>query len=94
MMDLLKMITRKKETSKDVAKERLKLVLVHDRASFSPQFLEMMKVEIIGVIRKYMDIDEETLDIQLTKTNSEDGNHMVPALVANIPIRGMKSGNR
>lgn len=94
MMDLLKMLTRKKETSKDVAKERLKLVLVHDRASFSPQFLEMMKVEIIGVIRKYMDIDEETLDIQLTKTNSEDGNHMVPALVANIPIRGMKNGNR
>ena len=94
MMDLLMMLPRKKETSKDVAKERLKLVLVHDRASFSPQFLEMMKVEIIGVIRKYMDIDEETLDIQLTKTNSEDGNHMVPALVANIPIRGMKNGNR
>lgn len=94
MMDLLKMLTRKKETSKDVAKERLKLVLVHDRASFSPQFLEMMKVEIIGVIRKYMDIDEETLDIQLTKTNSEDGNHMVPALVANIPIRGMKNATR
>lgn len=94
MMDLLKLFTRKKETSKDVAKERLKLVLVHDRASFSPQFLEMMKVEIIGVIRKYMDIDEELLDIQLTKTSSDDGGHMVPALVANIPIRSMKSGSR
>ena len=46
MMDLLKLFTRKKETSKDVAKERLKLVLVHDRASFSPQFLEIGRAHV------------------------------------------------
>jgi cell division topological specificity factor len=90
MMDLLKLLTRKKETSKDVAKERLKLVLIHDRATFSPQFLEMVKSEIIKVIQKYMEVDEELLDIQLTKTTSDDGDHMVPALIANIPIKGMK----
>jgi len=94
MMDLLKLLTRKKENSKDVAKERLKLVLIHDRSTFSPQFLEMMKSEIIQVIRKYLDVEEELLDIQLTKTTSEDGERIVPALVANIPIRAMKSGNR
>ncbi len=94
MMDLLKLLTRKKENSKDVAKERLKLVLIHDRSTFSPQFLEMMKSEIIQVIRKYLDVEEEHLDIQLTKTTSEDGERIVPALVANIPIRAMKSGNR
>ncbi len=94
MMDLLKLLTRKKETSKDVAKERLKLVLIHDRSTFSPQFLEMVKEEIIKVIQKYMDIDEEALDIQLTKTNSDDGERVIPALVANIPIRSMKNGTR
>ena len=93
MLDFMKLF-RKKESSKDVAKERLKLVLIHDRSNVSPQFLEMVKGEIIKVIQNYMDIDEDGLDIQLTKTNSEDGEHMVPALVANIPIKGMKNAGR
>ena len=46
----------KKKASKDIAKERLKLVLIHDRANVSPQFLEMVKGEIIKVIQNYMDI--------------------------------------
>ena len=94
MIDLFKLLMRKKETSKDVAKERLKLVLIHDRSNVSPQFLEMVKSEIIKVIQNYMEIDEESLDIQLTKTNSDDGERVVPALVANIPIRGMKNAGR
>lgn len=94
MVDLLKFLLGKKETSKDVAKERLKLVLIHDRSNVSPQFLEMVKCEIIKVIQNYMDIDEDTLDIQLTKTNSDDGERIVPALVANIPIKGMKNAGR
>lgn len=94
MMDLFKLFTRKKETSKDVAKERLKLVLIHDRSNVSPQFLEMVKSEIIKVIQNYMEIDEEALDIQLTKTNSDDGERVIPALVANIPIKGMKNAGR
>lgn len=94
MMDLIKMLSRKKETSKDIAKERLKLVLIHDRSNVSPQFLEMVKSEIIKVIQNYMEIDEETLDIQLTRTTSEDGERFVPALIANIPIKGMKNAGR
>lgn len=94
MIDLFKLLMRKKETSKDVAKERLKLVLIHDRSNVSPQFLEMVKSEIIKVIQNYMEIDEEALDIQLTKTNSDDGERIVPALVANIPIKGMKNAGR
>jgi cell division topological specificity factor len=94
MIDLLKLLMRKKETSKDVAKERLKLVLIHDRSNVSPQFLEMVKSEIIKVIQNYMEIDEQALDIQLTKTNSDDGERIVPALVANIPIKGMKNAGR
>jgi len=94
MMDLFKLLTRKKETSKDVAKERLKLVLIHDRSNVSPQFLEMVKSEIIKVIQNYMDSEEQTLDIQLTKTSSDDGERVVPALIANIPIKGMKNAGR
>lgn len=84
----------KKESSKDVAKERLKLVLIHDRANVSPQFLEMIKGEIIKVIQNYMEIDESELDIQLTKTKSDEGNRVVPALVANIPIRNVKNSGK
>jgi cell division topological specificity factor len=94
MLDLFKLLRLKKETPRDVAKERLKLVLIHDRSNVSPQFLEMVKSEIIKVIQNYMEIDEDTLDIQLTKTNSDDGERVVPALVANIPIKGMKNAGR
>jgi len=82
---------RKEEKSKNLAKERLKLVLIHDKANVSPQFLEMVKGEIIKVIKKYMEIDEEALDIQLTKIKSDEGDRIVPQLVANIPILNVKT---
>lgn len=96
MFDLKELFSffTKKESSKDVAKERLKLVLIHDRANVSPQFLEMVKGEIIKVIQQYMEIDEAELDIQLTKTKSDEGNRVVPALVANIPIKNVKNSGK
>ena len=93
LLDLSKLFVKPKN-SKDIAKERLKLVLIHDRANVSPQFLEMIKSEIIKVITNYMDVDESALDIQLTKTKSDDGESVVPALYANIPIRNIKSSGR
>jgi cell division topological specificity factor len=93
LLDLAKLFGRSKN-SKDVAKDRLKLVLIHDRANVSPQFLEMVKGEIIKVIQNYMEIDEGALDIQLTRTKSDDGDSVVPALIANIPIRNVKSSGR
>lgn len=93
MLDLARLFGRSKR-SRDVAKERLKLVLIHDRANVSPQFLEMVKSEIIKVISNYMEIDESALDIQLTRTKSEDGDRVVPALVANIPIKNVRSSGR
>lgn len=91
-MDLFKMFN-KSDNSKDIAKERLKLVLIHDRANVSPQFLEMIKGEILAVISDYMEIDEEGLEIKLTRTRREDG-ATVPALMANIPIRKMKDNRK
>ncbi len=93
LLDFGKLFGRPK-SSKDVAKERLKLVLIHDRANVSPQFLEMLKSEIIKVITNYMDIDESALDIQLTKTKSDDGMSVVPALYANIPIKNVKNSGK
>ena len=92
-MDLFKMFS-KNDNSKDIAKERLKLVLIHDRANVSPQFLEMIKGELIGVISDYMEIDEKGLEIKLTRTKRDIDNSTVPALVANIPIKRMKDRAR
>lgn len=80
----------KKKNSGNVAKDRLKLLLVSDRANCSPDIMEMIKNDIINVISKYMEIDAEGLDIQITQTESEGNNGSVPALFANIPIKDMK----
>ncbi len=80
----------KKKSSGNVAKDRLKLLLVSDRANCSPETMEMIKNDIIKVIAKYMEIDTEGLDIQITQTESEGVNGNVPALIANIPIKEVK----
>lgn len=90
MFDNFFKLFKKQESSKDLAKERLKLVLIHDKANVSPQFLEMIKDEIIKVIKKYIEIDENSLDIQLTKQKSDEGDRIVPSLIANIPIINVK----
>lgn len=81
----------KKKNSGDVAKDRLKLLLVSDRANCSPDVMELIKNDIINVISKYMIIDTDGLDIQITQTESDFNNGMVPALSANIPIKDMKN---
>lgn len=85
LMDLFK-----KKNSGDVAKDRLKLLLVSDRANCSPEVMEMIKNDIIKVISKYMVIDTEALDIQIMQTESDTNNGTVPALFANIPIKDLK----
>ena len=87
-MGLLDFFNRK--SSSEVAKDRLKLLLVSDRVNCSPEVMEMIKNDIIEVISKYMDIDVQGLDIQITETESETSNGVVPALFANIPIKDMK----
>ena len=76
----------KKKGSSDVAKDRLKLLLVSDRANCSPEVMEMIKNDIIKVISKYMEIDTEGLDIKVTKTELDETSGTVNALLANIPI--------
>lgn len=83
-----------KENSSMAAKERLHLVLAQDRANISADFLEMMKQEIIDVIKKYIDIDEEAIDVRMTNKAGDDGIVGAPALYANIPIVTIKNEAR
>ena len=77
----------RKKSSSNVAKDRLKMVLVSDRANCSPDIMEQI---IIHVLSKYVEIDLDGLDIKIEQTESEGSNGMVPALFANIPIKDMK----
>ena len=82
-----------KETSgsKTKAKERLHLVLMQDRANVSADFLEMMKQEIIDVIKKYIEVEENEIDVRLTNEVKEDGTTGAPSLYANIPIVNIRN---
>ena len=62
-----------KSSSKDTAKERLHLVLMQDRANVSADFLDLMRQEIVEVIKKYIDIDEDAMDVRLATETNEDG---------------------
>ena len=82
------------ESSKDAAKERLHLVLMQDRENVSADFLELMKQEIIDVIKKYIEVDEKEIDVRLTNKENDDGTNGAPALYANIPILNIKNDAR
>ena len=97
IMNFFKKMTKKEEQtlkSKDAAKERLHLVLLQDRANVSADFLDMMKQEIIEVIKKYIEIDENAIDVRLTNKENSDGTNGAPALYANIPIVNIKDETR
>ena len=82
-----------KETSgsKNKAKERLHLVLMQDRANVSADFLELMKQEIIEVIKKYIQVEESEIDVRLTNEIKDDGTTGAPSLYANIPIVNIRN---
>lgn len=97
IMKFLRKMTKKEDQtlkSKDAAKERLHLVLMQDRANVSADFLDLMKQEIIEVIKKYIDIDESAMDVRLTNKENNDGTNGAPALYANIPILNIKDEAR
>ena len=96
ILNFLKNLVKKEKSkeSSDTAKERLHLVLMQDRANVSADFLELMKQEIIEVIKKYIDVDEEAIDVHLTNKSNDDGTVGAPALYANIPIVTIKNEAR
>jgi len=87
MMDFQKFFAKEKpQSSKDIAKERLRLVLVHDRVNVSPQFMELLKEDMIKAISNYVEIDEQEMEVHFTTAKT------TVTLVANIPISHLKRG--
>lgn len=84
MLDLFyRLFGKENSNSKEVASERLRLVLVQDRYSVSAEILETLKEDMLAVIKKYLDIDADGLCVQI------ENDKRTVALVANIPIRGL-----
>ncbi len=77
-------VGRKNPTSSELAKERLKVLLVHDRLKLNPAQLEIIRQEILEVVSQHLAIDEEQVQVSLMNT---DGAEM---LYANMPIRREK----
>lgn len=78
-----------KPTPKDVAKDRLKLILIHDRGDLPHETLDKIRMEILEVLSKYIEIDIDDVEIAVSKSENLDGNN--PSLVANIPIKNIKN---
>jgi len=72
---------RNRPASGAVAKQRLQLVLVQDRVKLPPEVLEAIREDIVAVISKYVDIDQEGIEVVLTPGTNMD------KLTANIPVR-------
>lgn len=86
---MFKNILRRK-SSREIAKDRLKILLISDRVNCSSEMMEMIKNDIAKVISKYMKIDAESMEIQITKTNIKGRTLKNPTLYANIPIIDLK----
>ncbi len=78
-----RLLGRNKSSSRDVAKNRLQLVLVQDRVNLPPEKMDALKDELIELISKYVEIEKDGIDISLTKS----GRHS--RLTADIPVVGM-----
>lgn len=94
IINFFKNLMKKENKTKDTARERLQLVLMQDRASVSADYLDLMKQEIIEVIKKYINIDENALQVELTKPKNKDGTYGAPSLYANIPILSIKTEHK
>ncbi|NLY53354.1 MAG: cell division topological specificity factor MinE [Firmicutes bacterium] len=83
MFDLRRLFGGQKG-SKTRAKERLQLILVHDRSSLSPELIDLIKSRIIDVLSEFVEIDEKGLAVELE--HSEEA----AALITNIPIKAVR----
>jgi len=84
LRDFINKLLGRQPASATTAKQRLQLVLAHDRSDLNPELLEQMRREILEVVSRYVEIDLEEGDVSL---ETED---RVTALVANLPIRRTK----
>ncbi len=78
------LVGRKKPTPGELAKERLKVVLVHDRLKVNPEVLELIKTELLSVISRRLEVDEQNMQVSLARESGWD------TIQANVPIKRQK----
>lgn len=83
-IEMLKSFLQREPDSKEIAKERLRLVLIHDRSNISPEFLDKIKEDIIGVISSYMEVDEENTSINFHQAEGR------AILEANLAVKELR----
>ncbi len=86
LRDIINKLLRRQPSSASTARERLQLVLAHDRSDLSTEILDQMRKEILGVVAKYVEID---MDEGAVSLETED---RMTALVANLPIKRTLNG--
>lgn len=78
-----------KPSPKDVAKDRLRLILIHDRGDIPAETVDKIREEILQVLSKYIEIESEDVEIAVTKSDEVAGQG-ASALSCNIPIKGIR----
>ncbi len=86
LREIINKLLGRQQASASTARERLQLVLAHDRSDLGPEVLDQMRREILEVVAKYVEIDMEEGAVSL---ETED---RMTALVANLPIKRSLSG--
>jgi cell division topological specificity factor len=86
MSKFLDMLLGREPKSAQTAKERMKLVLIHDRTDLSPAMLEVLKDELIEVISRHIEIDPASVNIEMAQEGREQ------RLIADIPLRTARRG--
>ena len=76
-----------KSNSGEIARNRLKLLLVSDQAGVSPGLIDLIKDDMIGVLSRYAEIDSGEIDLTFTRMESAGAREPLPALAARIPLR-------
>ena len=86
-MNLFNFFKTSNKQSREIARDRLKLVLIHDRGDFSLEKKELIKQDLFVVLSKYMEVDEANIDISIVNKKDTADENAIPQLIANIPIK-------
>lgn len=92
-MEILKFFSREKK-SKNLAKERLKMVLIHDRSNVSPLMMDKIREDIVAAVSKYIEVDTDSVDLKFSRSKKDMDSAPTSALVANIPIIKIKEESK